>query len=599
MKKTVKYFCFGLVLSLLLFSCSKTIEGDLVITNVNIIDVESGDVTIGMDVIIIGDSISEILEHQVRNYDAPEIIDGTDKYLIPGLWDMHGHWIESYEYFFPMLLANGVVGIRDMWGNLPALAAVKKMVNSDSIAGPDVITAGFMVDGKEPYWPAASVSAATPEEGREIVRRQKADGVDFIKVYSRLERDVYFAIADECRKQNIPMAGHIPAKIALEEAINSDHQSIEHFYQIKGFLHPQYENYMKMLQGKENSLSLSDKAKKYIEEFGVEVFDTFELDSLDTSRVPKLVALLANSNSWVSPTLATTKGYFRVYDSNFNPETLNRYMPDYAIENYYIQDTLRTKLDSARFEWSLKDYKTTIELIKPMIDGGVKFLAGTDYVVRFCYPGFSLHDELQTYVEEAGMTPLQALQTATINPAIFLKMEGKMGSVTVSKRASLLLLHSNPLEDIKNTQDIKGLILRGKYYPEEVLTEGLNNLVVKNAKPLIREKLDTIIKQDGVDVAIQKYYELKQAEPDTYNFHERQLVSLGHKLLERGKTEAAIKIFKLNTKEYPTLSHGFAGLGDAYLAAGEKEKARKAWKKCNELGGYSTHTQLEKLEAPE
>ncbi len=231
MKITTLKTALALLSLSFIFSCTQTLEGDLLIQNVNVINVETGEISANRDVLIIGDNIANIEEHEKYSYLSPKTIDATDKFLIPGLWDMHGHWLGAYEYFFPMLLANGVVGIRDMWGDLPALKKVRKLIDEGTIAGPDVFTAGLMVDGKEPRWPYASVSAATPEEGRKIVRQQKADGVDFIKVYDRLDRDVYFAIADECIKQNIPMVGHIPLKISLEEAINSNHLSIEHFFQ--------------------------------------------------------------------------------------------------------------------------------------------------------------------------------------------------------------------------------------------------------------------------------------------------------------------------------------------------------------------------------
>ncbi|RKE89077.1 amidohydrolase family protein [Ichthyenterobacterium magnum] len=588
----------GLYLVCIFFicGCKQNLKGDLLIENVNVINVKTGKISTNKDVLIIGDSIANIEEHDRINFVAPEIIDGKNKYLIPGLWDMHAHWIDAYEHFFPMLLANGVTGIRDMWGNFPVLSNVKNKIDNGSLIGPDILSAGFLVEGANPTHSGASNIADTPEKGREIVRTQKEAGADFIKVYSGLEREVYFAIADECKKQNIPMVGHIPQKITVEEAIKANQLSFEHFYQVKGFLHPQYENYIKKLKGENVALELQDNIKEYSEYIGIGALDV-DIDNLEKKRLTKLIELLKNSNSFITPTLVVDKGFFRKYDSDFNPTTLNSYMPDYAIVDYYVQDSLKTKRDSAVYNWSKKQYQLNVDLLKPMVEGGVKFLAGTDYVMEFCYPGFSLHDELRIYVEEGNITPLQALQTATINPAVFLQMEDKIGTVEQSKRASLLLLNKNPLENIRHTKNIEGLILRGKYYSNELLKHGLDELATLSKKPQIRKIVDSIIKQEGIDKAIERYIDLKRDAPNSYNFHQRQLVTLGHYLLNSGQTQDAIMIFKLNTKMFPKLSHSYNGLGDAYLEAGQKAKAITAWEKANELGGYTTYTKLKKIKS--
>ena len=594
----MKQLICSMVLSLMVISCQKPIEGDILIENINVVDVQTGDVHLNMDVLIIADSIAEIKTHRQLKYSVRKTINGSNKFLIPGLWDMHGHWIDTYEYFFPMLLANGVTGIRDMWGNLPVLTEVREKIKKGELIGPEVLSAGFMVAGVNPIQSGASVIASTPEEGREIVRNQKSSIADFTKVYSELERDVYFAIAEECKIQDLPLTGHIPTKTSLYDIVNSNHRSVEHVYGINAFLHNQYEEFVKKVNGQPYKLELDETVKGYAENYGIGALE-YDLENLEISRLPQLIKLLANSQTWITPTLVVEKGRIRTYDPKFDPGRLNAYMPDHVISDYYVKDTLRTSRDSTNFQWDKKYYNLTISMLKPMFDGGVKFLAGTDYVIKFCYPGFSLHEELQILVEEAGITPLQALQTATINPAMFLEMEDKLGTVEIGKKASLLILNQNPMEDIKSTQDIGGLILRGDYYNEQQLDIMLAELLEKNKKPQIRSLLDSLITSNGVEFAIEKYHNLKKETPGKYNFDQRQLVSLGHSLLENGQINEAIRIFELNTKTYPKLSHSFNGLGDAYFENGDMEKARTAWLKANELGGYTTFTKLAKLDIQE
>lgn len=566
------------------------------IENVNVIDVRTGNVRTNFDVLIIKDSIAQIQEHKKGTFNAAKKIDGTDKYLLPGLWDMHSHWIDTYEYFFPMMLANGVVGIRDMWGNLPVLSEVRHKITDGELIGPDIFSAGFLVAGANPIQAGASDIAATPEEGRAIVRSQKSDGADFIKVYSELEREVYLAIADECQNLGIPMVGHLPSKVSLEDAIAANHLSIEHTYGINAFLHKRYIEARNSMNNQPNTLQLDEPVKSYYATFGIGALE-YDIDNLDATRIPKLIELLSNSNTWITPTMVVEKGYQRQYDSNYDPSLLNSYMPDYVIDGFYVKDTLKTSRDSINYNWNKKNYEFLIKLLEPMFDGNVKILAGTDHVVRFSYPGFSLHDELQIFVEEAGATPLQALQTATINPTIFLGIEEIIGTVEEGKRASLILLNCNPLKDIKNTKNIDGLILRGIYYPKEELNNKLSNLIEYNRKPQIRMVLDSLITKCGIDVAINEYHKLKKKNADKYNFGQRQLITLGNNLLDKDEITDALKIFELNTQIYPKLSHSFVGLGDAYFKLGKYELASNAWQKANELGGYTTHTRIAKLKS--
>jgi hypothetical protein len=463
------------VLAIIVFTfiasgCSRQLRGDLIIKNATVICVEDGAVNSSMDIGITKDRITDIVPTRKKtNYITNQLIDGSGQYIIPGLWDMHTHTWWAYNEFFPLLLANGITGIREMWGEPDSIDIIRSRIDRGVIIGPDIISSGAIIDGKPPYWDGSDI-ADSPSAAREIVRNQKAKGADFIKVYSYLERDDYFAIADECKKEGISFCGHIPFKISLEEAVHAGQGSLEHFYGMLDFCSKEKEFLTTTMRDTNCIDSL----------FEARTFSTFihrmrfETTTYDTSKLSGLITLLAESNSWLCPTMITTVGAIDRLKPDFEPKEIIRYMPDFAVEGWQPRSDsalLRKRsMDRAILnEW----YNLVISLFRPLKDGGVNFLAGTDYPNPNCYPGFSLHDELQLFVEKAGFTPLEALQTATVNPALFLKLNTETGSVEVGKKANLLLLKANPLENINNTRQIEAVILRGQVHRSTVLMNSL------------------------------------------------------------------------------------------------------------------------------
>ncbi len=456
--------------------CSKELKGDLIIKNISVINMMDGTVTSSLDIVIVKGRITEIVPNRKNTtYVTNEVIDGNDQYIIPGLWDMHTHTWWAYEEFFPLLMVNGITGIREMWGETEAIRKIRNKIESDSIIGPDIISSGAIIDGNPPLWNGSDI-ADSPERAREIVRNQKAQGADFIKVYSYLERDVYFAIADECKKEGIPFSGHIPFKISLEEAIYSGQESLEHFFGILDFCSTENKFLTAAMRDthKNDSLFEARKFSTFINRM------QFETKTYDSAQLSGLISLLAGSNSWLCPTLIATEGSINRSKPNFKPKEIIRYMPDFAIEGWLPRnDSASLKSQNRNREIESEWYSQIASLFRPLKDGGVKFLAGTDYPNPNCYPGFSLHDELQIFVDRAGFTPLEALQTATINPAVFLKMDKDIGTVEIGKKANLLILKANPLENINNTRQIEGVILRGKFYRTTVLKDSLEQIARK------------------------------------------------------------------------------------------------------------------------
>jgi imidazolonepropionase-like amidohydrolase len=429
------------------------IKADLLIKNINVIDVKTGKVKHSVDVVIRRDKIYKIVKSKKSSeYQARQIVDGTGKFLIPGLWDMHTHIGANYKLFFPLLLANGVTGIREMWGNPTEIKKIRAEISSGAIDGPMIITSGNIIDGNPPTSANMNV-AETPEQGREIVRKQKAGGAEFIKVYFNLKKDVYLAIADEAKKLNLPLAGHLPNRVSLEEAVKAGHKSFEHFYNILEF----YGDQKGLNQIEENREGRFAGDNFYVRvDYGYKTFDP--------AKSKEAIKLLKNDDVWICPTYTAHKGFMRDFDPSYTDDKRLAFMP----ENFVTRWTANKKkplTEKQVAQWNSDKlwYARVLTESKKYKENGIKFLAGTDVANFFVYPGFSLHEELEIFVNEAGFSPLEALRTATINPAEFLNLENQLGTVEEGKSANLVILNKNPLENISNTKSIDGIVLSGKY----------------------------------------------------------------------------------------------------------------------------------------
>ncbi|MAN59039.1 MAG: hypothetical protein CMC08_04295 [Flavobacteriaceae bacterium] len=590
MKNTFR-FLLALTLSVLLHSCETKKQVDLIISDVHVVDVVTGEVLPHMDVIISNERIAAILDHSIHSpYTAKTEIDGSDHYLIPGLWDMHTHTWWGYDDFFPLLIANGVTGIREMFGDITAVNIIREKIKNDTLIGPEIVTAGAIIDGSPALWPE-SEEAATPEEGRALVRKQHSAGADFIKVYSYLDRDTYFAIADECNKLNIPFGGHIPDQVKLEEAIAAGQKSAEHFISLLEYCSTERDYYYDVMAGRISDTTLTG-------EDGFINTMEFMMSSFSEAKLDDLTQLLANSDMWICPTSTVNRAFAYIDTTQYKHFDRLAFMPDYAVRNWDPQEqpwfTNKTEADFNTWkEW----YRLSLKAMKPMLDGGVKFLAGTDYPNAYTYPGFSLHDELEIFVE-AGFTNLEALQTATLNPAKFLNVTTELGTVAPGKVANLLLLEKNPLESISNSRTIKGVVLRGVYISAEESQLKIKRLARKNTRPKIREALLPILLEEDVQAAIAHYNQLLKEEPDGFNFDEEQLNTLGYDLLNMERVDQAIVMFRFNVKMHPYYANGYDSLGDALLANNDTVGAQRAYQKALDLGmGDVSKNKLEKLNA--
>lgn len=319
------------------------------------------------------------------------------------------------------------------------------------------------MDAQFKDWTNLNVSSA--KEAREAVRSLKRQGADFIKVYDSLSRAEYFAIADESRKHGIPFVGHIPYGISPREASAAGQKSIEHLVGIpaacsmdEAQLQRQYDQALK-----EPDFSLANA-------IGL-CADIRAADTFSAGRCKRLATLFRAHGTWQCPTLVASRVGYAYDASSMKKDWRLKYIPKEWITawtSFPEKDMWMKDLAPADREGLVRVYRRLVESVGTLHRGGVDFLAGTDLSRPYIFAGFSLHDELGLLVQ-AGLTPGEALKTATYNPAKFLGMLDRVGTVEKGKLADLVLLDANPLEDIHNTEKIRAVIVNGNYLDRTAL----------------------------------------------------------------------------------------------------------------------------------
>lgn len=426
----------------------------IVITHVTVIDTTGGPSQPDMTVVIAGDRISEVGKSgKVPVPKDARIVDATGKFLIPGLWDMHVHWYDAD--YLPLFTANGVTGIRMMWGS-PLHHQWRAEIDKGTLVGPRLVIASTIIDGPKPIWPN-STAAGTVDEGREAVHKAKREGADFIKVYSLLPRDVFFAIADEAHRAGLPVDGHVPQSVSVSEAAGAGMRCVEHLTGV-----------LTECSSKEAELRKPNPAvMDFASDEGRAARRSANREAVETYAAKKAEAFFAKlvrNGTWQCPTLTVLRNIAFLDDPKITADQRLRYMPESIRKMWDPANDFRFKSRKAEdSEVSRLAYRKQLEVVGAMRRAGVGIVAGTDVLNPYCFPGFSLHDELELLVS-AGLTPMEALQAATWNPARMLGREKELGSVAKGKLADLVLLDANPLESIGNTRRINAVVVNGRLY---------------------------------------------------------------------------------------------------------------------------------------
>ncbi len=430
------------------------------VTHVTVIDVEAGRSRPDMTVVVAGGRISAV--RQAARVTVPrgsQIVDGRGKFLIPGLWDMHVHMFSALPpgtqdpaarvFFAPNFVARGISGVRSMFDDLGAIRELRAAVAAGTLAGPEVVASGPILDGAPAYWPG-SIACANPEQGRAAVRRLKDGGVDFIKVYSLLSRETYFAIADEAQKAGLPFAGHVPNGVTAVEASDAGQRSIEHLLGVFA--------------------SCSSREAEFARD-GAKFGDSMRAaaESYDPRKAAALFAKFAANGTWQTPTLVALRTVAYAGDAEFEKDERIRQVPASIRQIWRGLLADMAKPDAAARR---RQFERELTLVGAMHKAGVKILAGTDTPNPYVFPGSGLHDELELLVK-AGLTPMDALRSATIRPAEYLGAANGMGSIAADKAADMVLLEGDPLADIANTRRIAAVVLKGKVYAKSDLAQML------------------------------------------------------------------------------------------------------------------------------
>jgi imidazolonepropionase-like amidohydrolase len=438
----------------------------LALRHVNVIDASGAPVRPDMTVVVEGQRIAYLGKSgHVQIPKSAKIVDAAGKFLIPGLWDMHVHtifgdWIPKDEKIsLSLFVANGVTGVRDMGSDLEAVEQWRSQIAAGKLVGPRMIVAGPMLDGPTPRFPS-SAPVSDSASARKVVDDLKSAGVDFIKIQSLVPREAYFAAASEANKLGITFVGHVPDAVRASEASNAGQKSIEHFTGVF-----------------EGCSTIEDWLLKGPKTLGQNVA-TFNPD-----RAKTLIALLAKNQTWQVPTLAWERGQWLVDDIDLSQDPLIKYAPVAWKDRTWpmFKRGILETMDTDPLPVRKRFVQMELEMTLAMFRAGVPFMAGTDTAAGIhIFPGFSLHQELALFVQ-AGLTPMQAIQTATLNPAKFLGTTADMGTVEKGKIADLVLLDANPLEDINNTRKIQAVVLAGRYFSRSQLDEMLHAVEVAAA----------------------------------------------------------------------------------------------------------------------
>ncbi len=457
-------------------------DSSLLIKNVYVIDAEKGAVSgKPRDVLIVKERIVAVKPVGKLEDKSGSVLDGKGQFLIPGLWDMHTHpddpevwWmkpgVEEREQMMPLFIVNGVTGTRDMAGDLNLMKEWKNKIAAGSLIGPEIIAAGPLLDGAEAMWDG-SVSISSADHVRSIVDSLVDEGIDFLKVYSGLPRDVFFALCKYAAEIQMPVVGHIPTDVTTVEGAAAGMTCQEHFLNVLMECSRQEENIR------------NDKVDYGSAESGIDKYyirNRLMLDTYDETKAKKLFKQYVKYKTWHTPTISMWYKNAYYEEEVMKDEVYFKYLPKYLRKYWQVDTNVHLKYRHPKIIATKKRLvEFYLKLIKDMHDSGVPLLAGTDTGANpLCIPGIGVHNELSMFVK-AGLTPAEALKTATSNPAKFLQLEEDFGSIEEGKIANLVLLEKNPLEDIENLRAIHAVIKRGELFDNSRRMEILRNIEKK------------------------------------------------------------------------------------------------------------------------
>ena len=427
-----------IAISLLLATASPASAESTAIVNVNVNPMTS-ETVLGARTVIVTDGEIVVIG-DVDDTAVPAdavVVDGTDRFLIPGLFEMHGHVPDvnsgRLDRILHLYVANGNTTVRGMLGQ-PSHLDLRDALQKGDKLGPRLVTSGPSLNGR---------SVTSPERAISMVEQQHAAGYDFLKIHPGLTRQEFDTIAATADRLGIPFAGHVPEDVGIERALEAGIATIDHL-----------DGYMESL------LRPHDDPSGGLSGF----FGVFIADQADETKIAGIAAATAAAGVWNVP----TDSLFRhATSSESDPDDLvnwpeMKYMPADTVARW--RRTKRELLEDANYhpDTAARAVALRQQLILELHRSGAGLLLGSDSPQIFNVPGFAIHRELE-YLVDAGLTPFEALQTGTANVAEFFGRVGDVGVVKTGAKADLILLDANPFDDITNTRRIHGVMLRGRW----------------------------------------------------------------------------------------------------------------------------------------
>lgn len=474
----------------------------LVLRNVTVIDGTGTAAGPGMTVVVTGNRITA----SGRNVPVPQgaqVVDGTGKFLIPGLWDMHVHLrgevplprVNTYGDL--VLLASGVTSVRVMAG-LPEYHTMQREIAAGQVLAPRIFLASRNMDGLMPdqplpaapgdtageaeEWRAVNTGASIPRafqvtnqaQAREAVTRSKASGVEFLKIHNGLTPDAYFAIAAEAKTQGLYLTGHVPTGVSVAALSDSGMKSLEHF---GGMLEGCSTREDELLKASLDVLSMpqAQRGRRNAE------IRRMAVDSFSAERCATLALRLVRNDTWLSPTFMPGGG---MRAQSARSADLAKYVPLPLRGRWQEQAAAAPEPTppSADEQALAKAVEArTREIVGIMKRNGVRFVVGTDAGAGWRVPGPTMHDAMEE-LNKAGLTPMDVIQASTSSSALLLGRDKELGTVQTGKLADLVILDANPLQQIANTRKVNAVVVNGRLLDRKTLDEMLAQLAAASAK---------------------------------------------------------------------------------------------------------------------
>lgn len=435
---------------------------DLIISNCKIINTNDGSITQGQSVVIKNGKIIDIQgDGYLKNkYQAVQYLPAEGRYLMPGLWDMHMHFgggdttLHENKNFLALYLAHGVTSIRDMAADISkSVVKWRNEINEDQLIGPRIFTSGPKLEGYKPIWRGV-LEVGTPKEVENALDSLQKLNVDFVKITENtLKPDIYIYALKAVKARGLKSSAHIPSSLTLKEVIDAGLNSVEHL--------------------------------GYAYNAGIpKATDSTLPSQFNAEYAKQQYSYMAKRHVFITPTLLGSYIIAHLDEDSHSDDPYLKYIGQ-GIKNTYSWRVDRAKNANAETIKQRHENYDRVSKVLPLLENeGVKIMAGTDagYLNSYVYPGIGIHQELALMVK-AGLSPLQALQASVVNPPAFLGLT-EYGSVAKNKRADLILLDQNPIENIEATQAIHSVVVKGKVFDRRQLDKLLKEVADRNVSGL-------------------------------------------------------------------------------------------------------------------